>query len=138
MIDVQREYARDVVDAEASDVGAAARLIGALGGLGELGRSEDFARISRFLHDARARVQAEAVRAVVGSHASGGLVDYVDVLLDKARSPSWRVGVEAVRGLAWLPAEARPQPAILALEEGLHPAVARALAPLVRPGRWSC
>lgn len=138
MIDLQREYARDVVDDADVDVGPAARLIGALGGLGELGRAEDFGRISRFLHDARSRVQAEAVRAGVGSHASGGLDNYTDLPLDKARSPSWRVGVEAARGLTWLPAVSRPQAAIAALEGEVHPAVFRVIAPHIKPGRWSC
>jgi hypothetical protein len=146
MVDVQRDYARDVVDAAARPGGApaavegvsTARLIGALGALAELGRPEDFGRISHFLHDERRRVQAEAVRAVVGSHASGGLVDYIDLLLDKVMSPSWRVGVEAARGLTWLPAERRPVAEIARADEQAHPAVRRVLAQLTKPGRWSC
>ncbi len=136
--DEQRAWARDVVDAAAVDVGAGRALVGALGALAEIGRVDDLMRIARFLHDARVRVAAEAVRAVVGTHAGGDLVAVVDVLLDHLRAPSWRVAVEAARGFLTYPAEHLPKDALLAASEGAHPAVARVLRPLVSPGGWSC
>jgi hypothetical protein len=134
--DEQREYARAAVD-DAPLTGSGRGLLGALASLGEIGRPEDFPRIARFLHDERTRVQAEAVRALIGSHASEGLVDYVDVLVDKLVSPSWRVAVEAARGLAWVPALRLPINEIRDLEPRVHPSVRRVLAPLIEPGNWS-
>lgn len=133
----QRDAARCCVD-EADDVGASRVVIGALASLAEVGRPDDFARISRFLHDERARVQAEAVRALVGSHASGGLDAFVDVLLDKLLAPSWRVGVEAARAFSWFPAEKMPIDSLRRAEEQAHPAVRKLLAHVVGPGHWSC
>ena len=69
----------------------------------EIGRPDDFAAIAPFLHDERARVVVEAVRALAGIHASGGLDAFVDVLHDKLRSSSTRVACEAAHALALLP-----------------------------------
>ncbi|MDP2345832.1 MAG: hypothetical protein Q8O67_33135 [Deltaproteobacteria bacterium] len=134
--DEQREYARAAVD-DAATEGSGRALLGALASLGEIGRPADFPRIARFLHDERTRVQAEAVRALIGSHASEGVVDYVDVLVDKLTSSSWRVAVEAARGLAWVPAMRLPLGEIREVEPRVHPTVRRLLAPFIEPGNWS-
>ena len=135
--DEQRDFARAVVDEAAVD-GAGRAVIGGLASLAEIGRAEDAGRISRFLHDERTRVQAEAVRALVGSNVAGDLVVYVDVLIDKLRSPKWRVAVEAARGLAWMPATQLPVEAIRDVEPTARPQVKKLLAPLIGPGKWSC
>ncbi len=92
---------------------------GALGALAEIGRPADFPFVAAFLHDPRTRVVAEAVRALAGIHASGGLEAFADVLNDKLNSGSAAVALEAARGLALLPAHLRDAGAIAARRRAL-------------------
>jgi hypothetical protein len=100
--EVEREHVREELGAPGV---TSLRAIACLAALSEIGRPEDFGWVAPFLHDARPRVQAEALRALIGVHASGGLEDFVDVLHDKLAHASGRVAFEAARGLALLPRE---------------------------------
>jgi hypothetical protein len=103
--DEQRERARAALK-RADGVRAA------LAALAEIGRPDDFPWVAPFLHDESTRVAAEAMRALVGIHASGGLENFVDVLHDAVARGSGRVALEAARGLALLPRELVDRPAI--------------------------
>jgi hypothetical protein len=95
--DGERERAKSILRDSTSST---ASILGALGALAEIGRADDFGSIAPFLHDDRRRVETEAVRALVGSHASAGLDAFVDVLHDKLTSSSTATALEAARGLA--------------------------------------